>query len=66
MKKIESYTNPELAHFRRNCNFTPREEQFFDLRAAGISLEDCCSEMGYSLSTINRISGGVRSKMGRV
>lgn len=64
--KIKDLTVPELNHFRQACNFTPREEQFFDLRAAGISLEDCCSEMKYSLSTINRISGDVKSKMNRV
>lgn len=64
--KIKDLTVPELNHFRQYCNFTATETKFFNLRAAGATLEDCCSEMDYSLSTINRLSSNVKSKMGRV
>lgn len=64
--KIKDLTVPELNHFREYCNFTPEEMSFFNLRAGGATLEDCCSEMDYSLSTVNRLSSNVKRKMKRV
>lgn len=64
--QIKDLTVPELNHFREYCNFTPAEMVFFDLRAKGSTLEDCCSEMDYSLSTVNRLSSNVKKKMKRV
>lgn len=63
---IKDLTVPELNHFREYCNFTSDEAKFFDLRAGGASLEDCCTEMDYSLSTVNRLSSRVKNKMRRV
>lgn len=64
--KICDYTVPELNNFRQYCNFTPTESRFFELRASGATLEDCCDALDYSLSTVNRLSHNVKRKMGRV
>lgn len=64
--QIKDYTVPELEHFRTYCNFTDREREFFDLRAAGITMEDCGEAMGYSIGGIRHISGRVKNKMKRV
>lgn len=64
--KICDYTVPELNKFRQYCNFTPDESKFFELRAGGSTLEDCCFELDYSLSTVNRLSRSVKSKMSRI
>lgn len=63
---IKDLTVPELNHFRQMCNFTSDELAFFDLRAEGTTLEDCCGVLNYSLSTINRLSSRVKKKMNRV
>ena len=36
--QIKDYTTPELEHFRAACNFTSLEREFFDLRAAGVTI----------------------------
>ena len=64
--KISDYTVPELEHFRRYCNFTPREAEFFDLRAGDATLEDCSGIMCCSMTTINGLSRKVKAKMRRV
>lgn len=64
--QIKDYTVPELEHFRATCNFTDREREFFDLRAAGITMEDCGEAMGYSIGGIRHIYGRVKNKMKRV
>lgn len=64
--QIKDLTVPELNRFRTYCNFTSDEMDFFNLRAGGATLEECCAEMDYSLSTVNRLSSKVKSKMRRV
>lgn len=64
--QIKDYTAPELEHFREACNFTSLEREFFDLRAAGITIESCGEVMGYSIGGIRHISGRVKNKMKRV
>lgn len=64
--QIKDYTIPELEHFRAYCNFTASELAFFDLRAAGETLEACEEIMGYSSGGIRHLSGRVRRKMSRV
>lgn len=58
--QIKDYTTPELEHFRATCNFTSLEREFFDLRAAGVTMESCCDAMGYSIGGIRHISGRVK------
>lgn len=64
--QIKDYTTPELEHFRRACNFTDAEREFFDLRAAGFTIEDCGERMEYSTGGIRYLSGKVKRKMNRV
>lgn len=64
--QIKDYTTPELEHFRAACNFTGLEREFFDLRAAGVTIESCGEVMGYSIGGIRHISGNVKRKMNRV
>ena len=64
--KIRDLTVPELNHYRQYCNFTPMEAQFFDLRAADISLEECAATMNCSMSTAKSYGQRVKSKMNRV
>lgn len=64
--QIKDYTTPELEHFRRACNFTDSEREFFDLRAAGFTIEECGERMEYSVGGIKRIAGKIKEKMNRV
>lgn len=55
---------PQLEFYRALCNFTPDERKFFDLRANGRTLDECCTELGIDdMSTIKRISKRVIKKM---
>lgn len=53
---IPDFNAEKREYFRRECNFTPREEQLFDLRNQEYSLEECAVIMHCSDSTIGRIS----------
>lgn len=53
---IPDFSREKREYFRRECNFTPREEQLFDLRNQEYSLEECARLMHCSESTIGRIS----------
>lgn len=64
--KISDYTNPELQHFRDQCNFTGMESQFFELRARNATIEQCSEIMNVSVTTANNLSRKVNSKMKRV
>jgi hypothetical protein len=64
--KIRDYTVPELNHFRTYCNFSPVEAEFFELRAADSTLEDCCEAMNLSMSAVNSLSKRVKTKISRV
>lgn len=64
--QIKDYTTPELEYFRMACNFTNTEREFFDMRAAGFTIEECGERMEYSVGGIKRIAGKVKGKMNRV
>jgi len=38
---IPDFSREKREYFRRECNFTPREEQLFDLRNQEYSFEEC-------------------------
>ena len=38
---IPDFSREKREYFRRECNFTPREEQLYDLRNQEYSLEEC-------------------------
>lgn len=67
-KKVKGFVKWELELFRNECNFTPDESMFFDLRneGDGMSLEEIAGQMGYSMSKISDLSDIVTDKMRRV
>lgn len=65
MKPIKNYIEYELNIFRRECNFSEEELEFFNLSAKGYGKVRISSEMNTSTSTIYRISKSVQEKMER-
>lgn len=67
-KKVKGFVKWELELFRNECNFTPDESMFFDLRndGEGMSLEDIAGQMGYSMSKITDLSEDVTNKIIKV
>lgn len=64
--KICDFTVPELDNFRRLCNFTPDELEYFNLRARDYANYQIAMEMNLSPSKIDTLSRKVKSKMIRV
>lgn len=60
---IPDFNAEKREYFRRECNFTPREEKLYDLRNQECSLEECAEIMHCSESTINRISKRMLKKI---
>ena len=63
---IYDFTVPELDHFRHYCNFTPSEEEYFELRARGLSNVQIAMEMHVSESQVSKLAKKTKSKMLRV
>ena len=64
--QIYDFTMPELDYFRHNCNFLPDEEEYFELRARGLSNVQIALEMHVSESKVSKLARKVKSKMLRV
>lgn len=64
--QIYDFTMPELDTFRHLCNFTPDEEEYFELRARGLSNVQIALEMHVSESKVSKLARKVKSKMLRV
>lgn len=64
--RISDFTVTELQKLRIVCNFTSDELELFNLRAKGITLEECSDRMCISSSTITRVSRRMLSKINRV
>ena len=64
--KICDFTVPELDKFRALCNFTPDEEQYFNLRAKDKSNIQIAMEMNISESKVSKLARKVKDKMKRV
>ncbi|NBH15382.1 hypothetical protein D3Z36_14650 [Lachnospiraceae bacterium] len=67
-KKVERFVKWELEMFRTECNFSPDEAMFFDLRndGDGMSLEEIAGQMGYSMSKITDLVSSVNEKIIKV
>lgn len=67
-KEVEGFVKWELELFRNECNFTPDESMFFDLRneGDGMSFEEIASQMGYCMTKINKLSESVTEKIIKV
>ena len=64
--QIYDFTMPELDTFRHLCNFLPDEEEYFELRARGLSNVQIALEMHVSESKVSKLARKVKSKMLRV
>lgn len=67
-KKVKGFVKWEMELFRNECNFTPDEAMFFDLRneGDGMSLEEIAGQMGYCMSKITNLSESVTEKIIKV
>ena len=67
-KEVEGFVKLELELFRNECNFTPDESMFFDLRneGEGMSFEEISGQMGYGMNKINKLSESVTDKIIKV
>lgn len=64
--KISDYTMMDICYYEAMCNFTQEEQQLFELRAAGKSLEDCAEIMHKSVDAVKALSRKVNAKIERV
>lgn len=64
--KICDFVERELQFFRDECNFTPDELEFFDLRSKNKSLVEICFKMCISESKANVLSKKIRQKIIKV
>ncbi len=60
---VSDFTNIELNFFRDNCNFVGNENQVFEMRSQGISLEEIAEQLNMSVEGIKRISRKVNRKI---
>ena len=67
-KEVEGFVKWEMELFRSECNFTPDEAMFFDLRneGDGMSLEEISGQMGYCMTKITSLSKSVTNKIIKV
>lgn len=63
---ISDFVEWELEKFRKECNFTDEELEFFNYRAQNIAIEYIAEEMNISISKANKLSRKVKSKILKV
>lgn len=63
---VSDFTVPELDLFRAKCNFTGFEQQVFEYRSQGITLEEIAELLNMSVTHIGRISQKVNKKIKKV
>ena len=63
---ISDFVEWELEKFRKECNFTDEELEFFNYRAQNISIEYIAEEMDISVSKANQLSRKIKSKILKV
>ncbi len=64
--QVYDFTNPELAYFREQCNFTQDELEYFNLRSSGMSNVQISLTMNVSESKVSKLAKKVKSKILRV
>lgn len=67
-RKAKGFVKWELEFYRNECNFTPDESMFFDLRneGEGMTLEEIAGQMGYGMNKITKLSEAVTKKIIKV
>ena len=63
---ISAFTEIELDHLRRYCNFVGNEREVFDLRSRGIPLETIAEQINLSVDGVKKISRKVNHKIIKV
>lgn len=64
--KIQNFNPDELDTFRRLCNFTKDEREFFELRLKNCSNVKIALQMNVSESTVSNLAKRVKSKIKRI
>lgn len=64
--KLRDYVEWELEIFRKECNFTASELQYFNLKAKDKSNVEIAMAMNVSESKVSDLARKVKSKMKRV
>lgn len=64
--KIRDFVEYELDVFRNECNFTPDELTYFNLRAKDRSNVQIALEMNISESQVSKLAKRVKTKMIKV
>lgn len=68
MKRLQicDFVEWELEMFRKECNFTEEELDFFNLRAKNIPIETIAELMNVSVGKANKLSSKVKKKIIKV
>ena len=64
--KIYDFVEWELQKFRDECNFTPEELEYFNLRAKYYSNQQIAIKMNISEGKVSKLARAVKSKILRV
>ena len=63
---ISDFTEIELDYLRKVCNFVGNEQNVFDLRSRGVSLELIAEQINLSVDGVKKISRKVNRKISKV
>lgn len=66
MFRLDTYVEPELERYRKNCNFLAEELAVFNRRARGETLEQIAEYENMSDSTVKRIVTRIKTKIERL
>lgn len=64
--KVVNFTQKEIDHFLRECNFSPQEKELFLLRSNDKTLEESAEIMNVSSKTAYRINRKLKQKIVKV
>lgn len=64
--QLYSFVESELQMFRKECNFTPDELEYFNLRAKHYSNFQISLKMNISESKVSKLAKSVKNKIRRV
>ena len=63
--KISELTFSEADYLQAVCNFTREENELFELRLQGLSLDECAERMHRSLDSVKQLSRRVNKKISK-
>lgn len=61
--KISDFTLSEADYLQCVCNFTREENELFELRLQGLTLEECADRMHRSVDSVKQLSRRVNKKI---